>query len=52
MTNVLDENYIRQELCILLRNSDVLGTTERGVTTITSTTTFTSDSNYLINRSL
>lgn len=50
MTDVLDENDIRQELCILLRNSDVISTTERGVTTTTATTTFVSDSNYLINK--
>jgi len=40
ITNLLDEELIKQEFVVFLRNQDVLTITQRGVTTQSDTGTF------------
>jgi hypothetical protein len=47
-TSILD---IKTELVVFLRNSDIISTSDRGVTTKTDTGTFTSESTYTLSTS-
>lgn len=43
-------NNLKTEVAFLLRNSDIMTTTERGVTTTTATGTLDADTTFLINK--
>ena len=43
VTNLINLNQIKQELVVFLRNSDIISTSDRGVTTITDETIGTGD---------
>ena len=51
VTGLLDEQKIKEELAILLRNSDIFTTTQRGVTTNSDTGSFSSASSHTLSTS-
>ncbi len=48
ITNLLDEELIKQEFVVFLRNQDVLTITQRGVTTQSDTGTFSAASSHTL----